>query len=68
MSDEKTFHLAITMAGDISPAAYTAGVIDYMLEVLEKWEAMKNDEQFKDSFSLKRDIREKWERYTAGIT
>ncbi len=48
MSDEKTFHLAITMAGAISAGAYTAGVIDYTLEVLEKWEAMKNDDQFKD--------------------
>ncbi|HMT09060.1 MAG TPA: patatin-like phospholipase family protein [Pyrinomonadaceae bacterium] len=48
MSDDKTFHLAITMAGAISAGAYTAGVIDYLFEVLEKWEKMKNDEQFKD--------------------
>lgn len=48
MSDDKTFHLAITMAGAISAGAYTAGVIDYLFEVLEKWEKMKNDKKYKD--------------------
>lgn len=48
MSDKtkNTFHLAITMAGAVSAGAYTAGVIDYLLEVLDKWEEMKNNPAF----------------------
>ena len=46
MSDKKTFHLAITMAGAISAGAYTAGVMDYLLEVLDKWEVMKKNADF----------------------
>jgi len=37
----KTFHLAITMAGAISAGAYTAGVMDYLLEALDNWTKMK---------------------------
>ena len=38
---KKTFHLAITMAGAISAGAYTAGVMDYLLEALDHWTEMK---------------------------
>ncbi len=38
---EKTFHLGLCMAGAISAGAYTAGVVDYLLETLEKWEVEK---------------------------
>lgn len=48
MSDDKTIHLGITMAGAISAGAYTAGVLDYLFEVLEKWESMKTDPAFAD--------------------
>jgi hypothetical protein len=48
MSDKNTFHLAITMAGAVSAGAYTAGVMDYLLEVLEKWESIKNNDTHKD--------------------
>jgi hypothetical protein len=41
MSKENTFHLAITMAGAVSAGAYTAGVMDYLLEVLDEWEKLK---------------------------
>ena len=34
---DKVFHLAITMAGAISAGAYTAGVLDFILEALDKW-------------------------------
>src|SRR5262245_41967533 len=37
----KTLHLAITMAGAVSAGAYTAGVMDYLLEVLDKWAELK---------------------------
>lgn len=48
MSDKttNTFHLAITMAGAVSAGAYTAGVMDYLLEVLDKWEEMKHNPKF----------------------
>ncbi len=38
---QKKFKLGITMAGAISAGAYTAGVMDYLFETLEKWEAAK---------------------------
>lgn len=37
----KTLRLGITMAGAVSAGAYTAGVIDYLVEVLDKWEELK---------------------------
>lgn len=36
-----TFHLGITMAGAVSAGAYTAGFMDYLIEVLELWEERK---------------------------
>lgn len=45
---DNTFHLAITMAGAVSAGAYTAGVMDYLLETLDKWEKIKTDKNFKD--------------------
>ena len=41
MDDEKTFKLCLTMAGAVSAGAYTAGVLDYLLETLELWEQAK---------------------------
>lgn len=40
-SDNTTFHVGICMAGAISAGAYTAGVMDYLLETLEHWEKAK---------------------------
>ncbi|HEX6190767.1 MAG TPA: patatin-like phospholipase family protein [Chitinophagaceae bacterium] len=42
MDRDKTFHLGLCMAGSISAGAYTAGVIDYLFEALNNWEAKKN--------------------------
>ena len=39
----KPFHLAITMAGAVSAGAYTAGVIDYLFEILDKWTRLKKE-------------------------
>jgi len=36
-----TFHLALTMAGTVSAAAYTAGVVDFLIEAMEAWEKAK---------------------------
>ena len=36
--NDKTFHIGLCMAGAVSAGAYTAGVIDYLIEALEEWE------------------------------
>ncbi|WP_136468756.1 hypothetical protein [Flagellimonas onchidii] len=41
METRNTFHLGITMAGAVSAGAYTAGFMDYLIEVLELWEEQK---------------------------
>lgn len=41
MAAPKTFKIGIAMAGAVSAGAYTAGVIDYLLETLSKWEGAK---------------------------
>jgi hypothetical protein len=35
--NNNTFHFGICMAGAVSAGAYTAGVIDYLLEAIENW-------------------------------
>lgn len=42
---ENPFHLGLCMAGSISAGAYTAGVIDYLLEALENWEITKDSDE-----------------------
>lgn len=32
----QTYHLVISMAGAVSGGAYTAGVVDYLLEALDR--------------------------------
>ena len=39
-----TFYLGLTMAGAVSAGAYTGGVLDYLFEVLDKWERAKTGE------------------------
>ncbi len=38
------FHLALTMAGTVSAAAYTAGVVDFFIEAIEAWEKAKRSD------------------------
>jgi hypothetical protein len=38
-SDAKVFEISLSMAGAISAGAYTAGVIDFLVEALDRWEA-----------------------------
>lgn len=40
-----SLHLGITMAGAVSAGAYTAGVIDFLFEALQDWEAAKKKEE-----------------------
>lgn len=40
--EKKVFHLGIAMAGAVSAGAYTAGVIDYLLETLQRWQEAKD--------------------------
>lgn len=39
----KPFELGICMAGAVSAGAYTAGVMDFLLEALQTWEERRND-------------------------
>jgi hypothetical protein len=52
---EDTFNLGLTMAGAVSAGAYTGGVLDYLFEVLDKWEKAKNGDLIIDGFN-KEDI------------
>jgi len=38
---DKTFELGICMAGAVSAGAYTAGVMDFLLEALDTWEQQR---------------------------
>lgn len=40
--DDRTFHLGINMAGAVSAGAYTAGVLDFLMEALEEWQKQKD--------------------------
>ncbi len=40
-SEAKTFEIGLVMAGAISAGAYTAGVIDFLLQALDEWEKAK---------------------------
>jgi predicted acylesterase/phospholipase RssA len=37
-ADQDTFYVGLCMAGAVSAGAYTAGVMDYLLEALTEWE------------------------------
>ena len=41
------FEIGLVMAGAVSAGAYTAGVMDYLLEVLETWQKEKEKEKGK---------------------
>ncbi len=41
MTNNKKFKICLTLAGAVSAGAYTAGVMDYLLETLELWEQAK---------------------------
>ncbi|WP_430974532.1 patatin-like phospholipase family protein [Sunxiuqinia rutila] len=42
MTEPKTIRIGICMAGAVSAGAYTAGVIDYLLESLDHWQKAKD--------------------------
>ncbi|MBB6499148.1 patatin-like phospholipase family protein [Pedobacter cryoconitis] len=41
------FEIGLTLTGTVSAGAYTAGVIDFLLEALENWEQKKTDNRNK---------------------
>lgn len=43
MADNPTFEIGLVMAGAISAGAYTAGVIDFLVEALDAYEEAKRD-------------------------
>jgi hypothetical protein len=40
--ESKPFFVGLCMAGAVSAGAYTAGVMDYLIEALNDWESMRN--------------------------
>ncbi|HAL82228.1 MAG TPA: hypothetical protein DCO83_08330 [Mucilaginibacter sp.] len=49
----KPFEIGLTLTGSVSAGAYTAGVIDFLLEALDAWERQKalNRANFGDNYS-----------------
>lgn len=41
--NQSTFEIGLVMAGAISAGAYTAGVMDFLIQALDEWEAAKRD-------------------------
>jgi hypothetical protein len=39
------FHIALNMAGAVSAGAYTAGVVDFLVEALDEWYAAKEQQR-----------------------
>jgi hypothetical protein len=39
----KEFHLGLTMSGAISAGAYTAGVLDFLIQALDEWEKVRDN-------------------------
>ena len=44
MRTKPTFRIGLCMAGAVSAGAYTAGVVDYLFEVLNRWEERKENQ------------------------
>jgi hypothetical protein len=44
MEKNDTLYLGLCLAGAVSAGAYTAGVIDFLLETLEEWESRRGQE------------------------
>jgi hypothetical protein len=43
-AQEGVFRIGLALAGTVSAAAYTGGVIDYFIEALDEWERQKADD------------------------
>lgn len=43
MKEEPFFEIGLCMAGAVSAGAYTAGVMDYLIETLDKWEQARTN-------------------------
>ena len=43
MENQNTFHIGLCMAGAVSAGAYTAGVVDYLIEALQEWQLRKDN-------------------------
>jgi predicted acylesterase/phospholipase RssA len=50
------FRIAINMAGAISAGAYTAGVLDFLVEALDAWYQAKTGNEFVPAHSVSIDV------------
>lgn len=53
--NQKKIKIGIGMAGAVSAGAYTAGVIDYLMETLERWQLLKDHIRFKKELGIELD-------------
>lgn len=44
MAEQKPFEIGLVMAGAVSAGAYTAGVVDFLLQALDQWQQAKNED------------------------
>jgi predicted acylesterase/phospholipase RssA len=42
---EGQFHIGLVLSGAVSAGAYTAGVIDFLVQALDAWEQVKRDQE-----------------------
>jgi predicted acylesterase/phospholipase RssA len=43
MNEHQPFYVGLCMAGAVSAGAYTAGVMDFLIEALDDWESKRNE-------------------------
>src|SRR6478609_2732866 len=43
--NDKPFYIGLCLAGAVSAGAYTAGVIDYLIEALQDWQQRKESKE-----------------------
>ncbi len=56
MSQDNKYHIGLCMAGAVSAGAYTAGVMDYLIEALDKWEKLKGTDESIPTHDVRIDV------------
>ena len=56
MSQDNKYHLGLCMAGAVSAGAYTAGVMDCLIEAIDKWEKAKGMDESIPTHQIQIDV------------